>query len=44
MDLRAEEISQILKDQIANYSSRVEVAETGTIVVDRVEFAARGPL
>ncbi len=32
MELRAEEISQILKDQIANYESRVEVAETGTIL------------
>jgi F-type H+-transporting ATPase subunit alpha len=32
MQLRAEEISQILKDQIANYSAKVEVAETGTIL------------
>jgi len=32
MELRAEEISRILKDQIANYESRVEVAETGTIL------------
>ena len=32
MELRAEEISQILKDQIANYETRVEVAETGTIL------------
>jgi len=32
MELRAEEISSILKDQIANYESRVEVAETGTIL------------
>ncbi|MCO4769937.1 MAG: F0F1 ATP synthase subunit alpha [Deltaproteobacteria bacterium] len=32
MDLRAEEISQILKDQIANYEARVDVAETGTIL------------
>ncbi len=32
MELRAEEISQILKEQIANYDSRVEVAETGTIL------------
>ena len=32
MDLRAEEISQILKDQIANYQNRVDVAETGTIL------------
>ena len=30
MQIRAEEISQILKDQIANYESRVEVAETGS--------------
>ena len=32
MELRAEEISQILKEQIANYDGRVEVAETGTIL------------
>ncbi len=32
MQLRSEEISQILKDQIANYSAKVEVAETGTIL------------
>ncbi len=32
MQIRAEEISQILKDQIANYESRVEVAETGSIL------------
>ncbi len=32
MELRAEEISQILKDQIANYETRVEVAEEGTIL------------
>ena len=32
MQLRAEEISKILKDQIAGYESRVEVAETGTIL------------
>ncbi len=32
MELRAEEISQILKDQIANYETRVDVAETGTIL------------
>jgi F-type H+/Na+-transporting ATPase subunit alpha len=32
MELRAEEISSILKDQIKNYETRVEVAETGTIL------------
>ena len=32
MELRAEEITRILKDQIENYESRVEVAETGTIL------------
>jgi len=32
MELRAEEISKILKEQIANYETRVEVAETGTIL------------
>jgi F-type H+-transporting ATPase subunit alpha len=32
MQLRSEEITQILKDQIANYSAKVEVAETGTIL------------
>ena len=32
MDIRAEEISKILKAQIQNYDSRVSVAETGTVL------------
>ncbi len=32
MDIRADEISQILKQQIKDYESRVTVAETGTIL------------
>ncbi|MCO4744280.1 MAG: F0F1 ATP synthase subunit alpha [Proteobacteria bacterium] len=32
MDIRADEISQILKQQIKDYESRVSVAETGTIL------------
>ena len=32
MDIRADEISQILKQQIKNYDSRVTVTETGTIL------------
>ena len=32
MDIRAEEISQILKQQIANYETRVQVSETGTVL------------
>ncbi len=32
MELRAEEISQIIKDQIANYDKKVEISETGTIL------------
>ena len=32
MDIRAEEISKILKAQIKNYDARVSVAETGTIL------------
>jgi F-type H+/Na+-transporting ATPase subunit alpha len=32
MDIKAEEISQILKEQIRNYESKVEVSETGTIL------------
>ncbi|MCB9664764.1 MAG: F0F1 ATP synthase subunit alpha [Alphaproteobacteria bacterium] len=32
MKIRADEISQILKQQIKNYESRVSVAETGTIL------------
>ena len=32
MELRAEEISKLLKEQIANYETRVEVAETGSIL------------
>jgi F-type H+/Na+-transporting ATPase subunit alpha len=32
MDIRADEISQILKSQIKNYETRVSVTETGTIL------------
>ncbi len=32
MDIRAEEISKILKAQIENYDTRVSVAETGTVL------------
>ena len=32
MQIRAEEISSIIKEQIADYDRRVEVAETGTIL------------
>jgi len=32
MDIRADEIAQILKSQIQNYESRVSVTETGTIL------------
>ncbi len=32
MDIRAEEISQILKAQIKNYDGRVTVSETGTVL------------
>ena len=32
MDIRADEISKILKKQISDYQSRVTVAETGTIL------------
>jgi F-type H+-transporting ATPase subunit alpha len=32
MDIRADEISQILKTQIKNYETRVSVSETGTIL------------
>ena len=32
MDIRAEEISQILKQQIKDYESKVMVAETGTVL------------
>jgi F-type H+-transporting ATPase subunit alpha len=32
MKIRADEISQILKQQIRNYENRVTVAETGTIL------------
>ncbi|NOY24566.1 MAG: F0F1 ATP synthase subunit alpha [Oligoflexia bacterium] len=32
MSLRAEEISQILRDQIKNYEARVQVSETGTVL------------
>ncbi len=32
MELRAEEISRIIKEQIENYEKKVEVSETGTIL------------
>ncbi len=32
MDIRADEISKILKQQIKNYASRVTVSETGTVL------------
>ena len=32
MDIRADEISKILKKQISDYQSRVSVSETGTIL------------
>jgi F-type H+-transporting ATPase subunit alpha len=32
MDIRAEEISQILKQQIKNYDARVAISETGTVL------------
>ena len=32
MDIRAEEISSILKEQIQNYEARVQVSETGTVL------------
>ena len=32
MDIRADEISQILKQQIRDYESRVTISETGTIL------------
>jgi F-type H+-transporting ATPase subunit alpha len=32
MDIRADEISEILKQQIQNYEARVQVSETGTVL------------
>jgi F-type H+-transporting ATPase subunit alpha len=32
MELRAEEVSRIIKEQIKDYSARTEVAETGTVL------------
>ena len=32
MSIRAEEISEILKQQIQNYETRVQVSETGTVL------------
>src|SRR5690606_22544062 len=32
MDIKAEEISQIIRKEIENYEQRVEVAETGTVL------------
>ena len=33
MSLRPEEISSIIKDQIKNYKSRIEMADTGTVIL-----------
>ena len=33
MSLKPEEISTIIKDQIKNYKSRIEMAETGTVIL-----------
>ena len=41
MDIRAEEISKILKAQIKNYDARVSVAETGTIQIGRASCRER---
>ncbi len=32
MQIKAEEISKIIQDQIQNYESRVEMSETGTVL------------
>ena len=33
MNTRPEEISNIIKEQIKNYKSRIEMAETGTVIL-----------
>ena len=33
MNLRPEEIGSVLKEQIRNYQSRLEMAETGTVII-----------
>lgn len=33
MNLKPEEISNVIKDQIKNYKSRIEMAETGTVIL-----------
>ena len=33
MSIRPEEISSIIKDQIKNYKSRIEMNETGTVIL-----------
>lgn len=32
MQIKAEEISKIIEDQIKNYEQRVEMSETGTVL------------
>jgi len=32
MELKAEEISQIIKEQIMDYDKKVELSETGTVL------------
>ena len=33
MQLKPEDISKIIKSQIKNYDSRIECAETGTVIL-----------
>ena len=33
MNLRPEEISTLIKDQIKNYRTKIEPAETGTVIL-----------
>jgi F-type H+-transporting ATPase subunit alpha len=35
MELRAEEISQIIKEQITDYDKQIELSETGVVLVGR---------
>ena len=39
MNIRPEEISNVIKEQIRNYTSKIEMKETGTVILVGDGFA-----
>ena len=44
LDIRPEEISNIIKNQIKNYENKAEEAETGTVITCETALFARSVL